>query len=258
MKNMHREILRLRAALGKVNHQTVWVLILAGLLVFLHRGLGSRRFFARNLSELFPEYWEGVAAWGWWFGIKGIAGFVIPVFVLMVIFKRRPNEIGLGLGDVRFARLALTIYLPAALVGTWVLSGHEAFVSNYPHFRSATTDWTLLLTYEILYLVYWVGWEYLWRGFVLFGTAPTFGIYSIFVQALPFAVLHASKPIPEQILAVVGGVVIGAVVWRCRSFWIAVPIHAAQMAFLDIWCTLRLRTGTTGVSGSDLLNVFRF
>jgi len=42
-------------------------------------------------------------------------------------------------------------------------------------------------------------------------------------------------------------VALGALVWRCRSFWIAVPIHAAQMMLLDLWCTVRVRTDVSGI-----------
>ena len=69
---------------------------------------------------------------------------------------------------------------------------------------------------------------------------------------VPFALLHAQKPAAEAYLSVLGGIALGALVWRCRSFWIAVPIHAAQMLVLDLWCTLRLRSGAEGI-GLDAL-----
>jgi hypothetical protein len=233
------------------------VLVLAAAIVFVHRSLGGRRFFRSELADLFPVYWQEVLGWSWWFGIKGLLGFVIPVLLLLLVFKRRPSEIGLGLGDTRFAGTALLVYTPLVAIGTWVISSSPEFQASYPHFRGGVNDWTLLMVYEISYLAYWIGWEYLWRGFVLFGTAHTFGVYAIFVQALPFAVLHASKPLPEQFLSILGGVALGAIVWRCRSFWVAVPIHALQMAFLDLWCTLRIRTGTSGLSPSAFLDLFR-
>ncbi len=214
-------------------------------------------FFREYLVDLFPEYWQGVLAWTWWFAIKGVVGFIIPVAILVLIFNRRPRDIGLGLGDLRFARVVLLVYVPIVAVGTWILSADGDFQSSYPHYRGAANDWTLLLVYEASYLLYWVGWEYLWRGFVLFGTRHTFGLNAILVQALPFALLHVSKPLPEQVLSMVGALVLGAVVWRCRSFWIAVPVHAIQMAFLDVWCTLRIRTGISGIGINDLLDIFR-
>lgn len=257
MISFREELERLRRALRRIDRQTAWVLTLAGLLVFLHRAIGSRRVFRSEFADLVPDYWQEALSWSWWFGIKGLAGFVIPVLILTLVFKRKPKEIGLGLGDVKFARAAMLVYVPLVAIGTWVLSSNGEFQGAYPHFRGATNDWTLLLVYEISYLAYWIGWEYLWRGFVLFGTSHTFGVYAIFVQALPFALLHASKPFPEQLLSIAGGIALGAVVWRCRSFWVAVPIHALQMAFLDLWSTLRIRTGVSGITPADMIDIFK-
>ena len=79
-----------------------------------------------------------------------------------------------------------------------------------------------------------MGWEYLWRGFTLFGTAHTFGHWAIFVQMIPFAVLHYTKPGPEAFLSVGG------------SFWVAVPIHWYQTMAMDFFCTLRRRADAGG------------
>ena len=92
---------------------------------------------------------------------------------------------------------------------------------------------------------------------MLFGISHTFGMQAIFIQMVPFAALHVDKPLPEALLSVVGGIALGALVWRCRSFWIAVPIHAAQMLILDFWCTLRLRTGVEGIGFGDMMQVFQ-
>ena len=73
---------------------------------------------------------------------------------------------------------------------------------------------------------------------------------------IPFACLHVQKPPAEALLSIAGGLALGALVWRCRSFWIAVPIHAAQMLILDFWCTLRIRTGITGIGPEALSKLF--
>jgi uncharacterized protein len=93
---------------------------------------------------------------------------------------------------------------------------------------------------------------------VLFGTAPAVGpVIAIVIQTVPFAILHATKPPAEAFLSILGGLLLGALVWRCRSFWIAVPIHAAQMLILDLWSTLRQRTGVDGVGLEALAEIFR-
>ena len=193
-----------------------------------------------------PEH-LGLASWAWWFGLQGVLGFVVPVAILTLGFKRKPREIGLGLGDWRLAGVIALVYCAGAVVATWVLSDGAGFQAQYPHLVEAERSWRVFLIYEALFIFYWIGWEYLWRGFVLFGTAPAFGAGAIVVQMVPFALLHADKPVAEAYLSILGGLALGALVWRCRSFWIAVPIHAYQMMALDFWCTLRARTGAEGV-----------
>lgn len=248
---------RLNAAMRGLDRQTAFVLTAAALLMIVQYALGDRGLFRDRLAPLFDAEWRGLLAWGWWFGIQGITGFVVPALSLIFLFRRRPAEIGLGLGDWKLAATLAALYLPLVALGTWFLSDGEAFQAEYPHYAGAAYDWRFFVIYEALFLFYWIGWEYLWRGFVLFGTAPTFGLYAILIQTVPFALLHIQKPLAEALLSVPGGIVLGALVWRCRSFWIAVPIHAAQMLILDFWCTLRLRTGVSGIGPGAFFELLR-
>ena len=246
----------LRAAVAGLSpnaRRAAVVLVAATLLVLVQLQVGNRRFYRSVTGNVFGFEDVELGAWAWWFGFQGVTGFVVPALILLVAFRWRPAQAGLGLGDWRLASGLALAYLPLVAVGTWVLSADPAFQGQYPHYFEAKTDWGAFLTYEALFLFYWVGWEYLWRGFVLFGTAPALGApLAVVVQTVPFAILHAQKPPAEAYLSVLGGLALGALVWRCRSFWIAVPIHAAQMMILDLWCTLRWRTGASGV-GLDAL-----
>ena len=244
------------AATRSLDRQTITVLIATVLLLFVQFTLGDRSLFYNQLSDWAPSAWRGVLAWGWWFGMQGLTGFVVLVLLLTLVFKRRPSDIGLGAGDWKLATTLAALYVPAVAIGTWVLSNGSDFQAQYPHYQPAAKNWAFFAVYELLFLFYWIGWEYLWRGFVLFGTARTFGLYAIFVQAVPFALLHVNKPLPEAVLSVAGGIALGALVWRCRSFWIAVPIHAAQMLLLDLWCSLRIRTGVSGIGLDALVELF--
>jgi hypothetical protein len=252
MSSLQDEWSRLRAAAASLDRQTTFVLVFAAVAVVLQFVIGDRTLFRTHLATAVPEYWRGLATWGWWFGMQGLLGFVLPVAGLFLFSSGSARDHGLGLGHWRLASVIAGAYLVLVALGTWVLSDGAAFRNQYPHYRPATRNWTFFLIYEALFLFYWLGWEYLWRGFLIFGTRHTLGLYAIFVQALPFAALHVSKPWPEALLSIVGGIGLGALVWRCRSFWIAVPIHAAQMMLLDLWCTLRVRTGVSGVGPEAL------
>jgi len=248
---LRAEWTRLRAAVRALDPQTTFVLTFAALMVVLQFTLGDRDLFRAHLAQYVPAAWRGLGAWAWWFGMQGVLGFVLPAAALAA-FADDGAEMGLGPGNWRLASVVAGLYLPLVAAGTWVLSDGAAFQAQYPHYAPARGDWGTFMLYEALFLFYWIGWEYLWRGFVLFGTARTLGLYAIFVQALPFAALHVTKPWPEALLSIVGGIALGALVWRCRAFWIAVPIHAAQMMLLDLWCTLRLRSGADGLGWEAL------
>lgn len=223
----------------RLDRQTIVVILVAALLGMWRSTFGSPEFFDHHLSRLVGAREGDLMGYAYFFVTQAIVGFVIPVTLLTAIFKRRPREIGLALGDVKFGLLALALSIPLLTAGCWLLSQQGAFQGTHPMWRAAVSDRGLFLLYEILFLLYFVGWEYLWRGFLLFGTAPAFGRYAIFIQMLPFAALHATKPAAEAYLSIAGALLIGAVVWRCRSFWIAVPIHAYQMFVLDLFCAYR-------------------
>lgn len=245
------------AAARTLDRQAVVVLVLAAVLAVLQFSIGDRDTYAALFGGRLAPEWDGLLGWGWWFAVQGVLGFVIPVLVLTLGFRQRPSEIGLGAGDVRFAGTLALLYLPLVVLGTWVLSSRLDFQGEYPHYGPAARNWSIFWAYEALFLFYWMGWEYLWRGFVLFGTARALGFYAILVQALPFAAMHAQKPWPEAVLSVVGGVALGALCWRARSFWIAVPIHSAQMLLLDLFCALRIRTGVNGLGPGSFFELLR-
>ena len=254
---LRQEGAALRRLAAGVDRQAAAVLVLSAALVILHSQVGSKEFFRETLGAGRDAEALALGSWAWRFGMQGLLGFAVPVFVLTVLFRRRPAEVGLGLGDWRLALLVAGLYLPLVALGTWVLSADPAFQAQYPHLRLAASNWQTFVLYELLYVFYWIGWEYLWRGFVLFGTAPALGPLAIVVQTVPFAILHMGKPPAEAYLSILGGLALGALVWRCRSFWIAVPIHAAQMLLIDLFCTLRLRTGAGGLGPAALWEMLR-
>ncbi len=253
--SLRAEIQRARHSIQRIDRQTAVVLLFAALSVILQMKFADRSLFRTEIAPFLGIESPGLSSWAWWFGLQGILGFILPVAILRFGFKNSVKEMGLGKGDHRLALKIAALYIPLIIVGTWFFSDSPAFLAKYPHFTPAATDWGVFLAYESLFLFYWIGWEYLWRGFVLFGTARTFGIMAIFVQTMPFAIMHFQKPMPEALLSIVGGVVLGALVWRTRSFWIAVPIHAAQMMILDAWCSLRVRTGVSGTGLTALLEM---
>ena len=153
---LRREWQDFLTAAKRLDRQMVVVLVAAVALVFLQLQFGNRRFFWEHISGAFDPANQELFAWIWWFGIQGITGFLIPILILTLGFKRKPSEIGLGLGDWKLASGLALAYAVPVVIGTWVLSNGADFQAQYPHFEGAESKWTVFLIYEAAFL--FIGW----------------------------------------------------------------------------------------------------
>ena len=174
--------------------------------------------------------------------VSGVVLLVlIPVGIIHFVFKQKPQDYGLGLGD---KRLGIRLILAASLIGIplfYLGSLQPAMWSEYPMlYRGLTVaqiierfSWQQFILYEILYASFFVVIEFSFRGYMLFGLADRFGLYSVLVQMLPYTMWHLPKPVPELISTPIWGFATAAVGLRARSIWYTVLIHWVLNVFLD-------------------------
>ncbi|MAT38507.1 MAG: abortive infection protein, partial [Ectothiorhodospiraceae bacterium] len=177
------------------------------------------------------------------------------VLLVIVVLRKNPVDFGLRLGDVRFGLKVSAIFYAVMVPILWIVSDMSSFQEMYPHVLLVRDDWELFMIYEAGLILYFIGWEYIWRGFMLFGLAPhTGGGVAILIQTIPFVILHYGKPMPETIGAVIAGIALGALALRTRSFWYCVLIHWSVMITIDVFCTVRHRAGISGIGIEALSN----
>jgi membrane protease YdiL (CAAX protease family) len=78
------------------------------------------------------------------------------------------------------------------------------------------------------------GWEFIFRGWLLFGYARKFGPEALWLQAVPFALAHMGKPELETLSTIFGGFAFGWVAWRTKSFVYPLLIHWFVASFLIV------------------------
>ena len=61
----------------------------------------------------------------------------------------------------------------------------------YSYYHKSHIDWPEFLRNAALYMF---AWEFIFRGYMLFGLEKSIGKSAIFVQAIPFVLLHLEKP----------------------------------------------------------------
>jgi hypothetical protein len=142
-----------------------------------------------------------------------------PLLAVLVLYGGRFREFGLGLGKWRTWGLHVIV---AVIVATpvLVLAGRSrAFIDYY-----AIADFSLA-GYILPTLAYLFAWEYIYRGFLLFGLKEKLGGAAVLVQLIPFVLLHIGKPELETVSTIVTGAYFGYVAYRGNSFWPALLIH---------------------------------
>jgi uncharacterized protein len=144
---------------------------------------------------------------------------VIPLITVGLFFKENPASYGFRLGDWK-AGLVFT------LVGWIITSIIVALVAQTTDFRNYYAPQSLPPLELILKTgIGLFGWEFLFRGFLLFALFPVCGPYAILIQAIPFTIAHIGKPELETISCIFGGSIFGYIAWRTRSFLYPFLIH---------------------------------
>ena len=143
--------------------------------------------------------------------------FVIPMLIILLVFRQKPGEFGFTFGDWK-AGIVLTlggIILIAPVL--WLVSRGDTTMQNYYKPLVPGLPWNTLLDL--------FGWEFIFRGWLLFGFARKFGPEAIWLQAVPFALAHIGKPEVETLSTIFGGFAFGWVAWRTKSFVYPLLIH---------------------------------
>ena len=158
----------------------------------------------------------------------------VPLLVILLVFRESPARYGFQLGDWK-AGLALTAAGCGgmALVMTF-LARTEAFQGYYAPLADSPIPLPLYAAADLL------GWEFLFRGFLLFALYPVCGPCAIVLQAVPFTIAHFGKPELEVLSCIFGGSAFGYIAWRTRSFIYPFLIHWFLMTF-----TVLLASGMT-------------
>jgi membrane protease YdiL (CAAX protease family) len=218
----------------------------------------SRQFFRTNLFENYqfhPQIY--LIEYLYWFVGDFITLFILPVLLIRFTLKEKSTNYGLRTGDYKAGFRIVLIFLAIMLPIVWFASASDSFSNVYPHLNSARNSWNVFIIYEIGLLIYMIAWEFIWRGYMLFGLYEKFGFYAIFIQMIPFVILHNGKPMLETFGAILAGLALGVLALRTKSIFYCVFAHMSIMFSIDLISTLRFRANDFGIGFSSLLNIIK-
>jgi len=173
---------------------------------------------------LMMDYYHRFTAHKYWDRV--ILYLVIPLFIILVIFRQNPKEYGFSLGDWKAGVVitAIGILFMAPII--YYLGSGDTSMQGYYQSNVKGLPWNTFLDL--------IGWEFLFRGWILFGYFRKFGPEALWLQAVPFALMHNSKPEVETLSTIFGGFAFGWVAYRTKSFVWPFLIHWFIATFIII------------------------
>lgn len=152
---------------------------------------------------------------------------VVPLSIILLAFRESPARYGFRLGDWR-AGLRWTL---GACAGLAVLM---AIVARTPAFRAYYGGAASGRLFWLADGVELLGWEFFFRGFLLFALYRACGPLALLLQAVPFTLAHIGKPELETLSCIFGGTAFGYIAWRTRSFLYPFLIHWFLASFTAV------------------------
>ncbi len=160
--------------------------------------------------------------------------YIVTPFLLYFLFRHRPRDFGISLGNPRVWIKDVLVFYVIFLVILVVVFKFTNLKNVYPLYRRSTQGMGFFLFYQVIQLWYMLGWEFFFRGFMLFGLERSFGRMSVLVQAIPFAIVHFKKPQLEAYGAIFAGIFLGLIGLRARSFLPCLLLHYMIILTADI------------------------
>ena len=221
------------------NKNLILALVFAIVVLFLYCYFGSYSFFESTFPNLkdvqfYKIIYHNLMAFVLFFGF----GTIFVKFVM----KQNLSQFGLGLKNKKFFLFVGTVSLvvfPLLALSTTLDKGMTA---TYPLVDFVTYgQWYNILLYFGSYLLYYVGWEFLFRGILFFGSKEKCGVLgAILITTLISALIHTSiagfgKPMIETLSAIPAGLIFGYFAHKTDSIYLSLLCHVLIGFFTDIF-----------------------
>lgn len=250
------ELSALTSIIKTLDKKVLIIFLSVGILQTVSWYYTSGQFYQNNLTEIAAGRTDSdLSNYLYWFAGDFILLFIIPAAAIKVIFRQKVADYGFRAGDSALGLKITAISIVPMLITVWFISSMPSFSEAYPLLSASKESWNIFILFEAALLLYLIAWEFLWRGYMLFGLEPAMGYYTVLIQMLPFVILHNGKPALETFGAIPGAIILGFLALRTRSFLYGVLIHFTLLFGIDLISILRYRTGDYGTGLHSLLNL---
>jgi hypothetical protein len=252
-ESIKREYRDFITAVKTLSFKEVFIFMSVAIITFLSMYYAAPPFFRKVFESTDTKFYSTV----YWFSADGFLMFIVPMILIFLVLKGKPSEYGFTIGDYKFGLSSYFIFMIFMIPVVWIISGNEDFAKAYPQAGNKVREnFNVLVYYELFVGFYMLAWEFFWRGYMLFGLKQKFGYYAIFIQMIPFFILHRGKPELETFASIFAGLILGVQAWRARSFLYCFLTHWTVMIFVDVISVMRYKSQSYGIGIDSFLKLF--
>jgi len=250
LKYFRSELDSLLSEIRKLDFKITYIFLSIAFITFLSLVFASPNFYYDNFGR--NRFLSRI----YWFLTDGGIMFLLPLLSIKLIFKEKISDYGFTLGDKKFGMTTSAVFLIFMMIIIWFVSGSPNFASTYPQGGVKVREsFSIFILYELCILIYMLGWEFFWRGYTLFGLKSKFGYYAVFIQMIPFFILHKGKPEIELFASIFAGLILGIQALRSRSFIYSWILHWCVMVMIDGISILRSIKNIYGIDITAFYNL---
>jgi uncharacterized protein len=216
------------------------VMLVSLLLLITWWYFGSPDFYHKHLAGRLTLWNDpALTAGAYLFAATFVLFGLVPALIVKLVFRERLADYGVRLGNVPLTCRSLLILVPIMLSIAWLSARDPAVRAYYPLNRSAGLSPGMFGFHAATYLLFYLGWEFHFRGFLQHGLRETMGDWqAILVQIAASTLAHLGRPAAETYAAIGAGLLWGVLAFRTRSLLSGLLQHALLGIALDYFICL--------------------
>lgn len=163
---------------------------------------------------------------------------VLSLLLILLVMGRQPSEFGWGFQWKDYPPWWTLLLVPMVLVASYLHAPNWKNLTLYPQIR--VSQWTprLLMLSSVSWVVFLMGYEFLFRGLLLFSSLEVMAPWlAIVLNCILYSAAHLHKGIEETIGAIPVGVLFCYLTIVTGNIWSVVVLHSI-MALSNEWFSI--------------------
>ena len=224
-----------RAALEGWQIKPTVILSVSTVTLITWKCFASPQYYLEQLSDRFVWFSDpqATAAAYNFLGALVLMG-VVPALIVKFVFKERLADYGVRFGDPLRTVRSLLVAGPIIVLISYFAARDPSFWKEYPINHHAGASPQTFALHALAYLMFYLGWEFQFRGFMQHGLQASMGLgNAILVQVMASGIVHIGKPVGEIYGSIIGGLIWGLLAYRTRSLLSGLLQHFLLGILLD-------------------------